>query len=147
MSYDSGTVLTFGCWDLFHLGHLRFLERAAGLGRRLIVGMAADAVVVRDKGRAPVVGQGERFAVLSALRYVDRVHLYTTFDFVPTLLEYRPEVLAVGAEWGVADRHTAAEVMVTGWGGRLVRLLRTDGVSTSGRVAEIVRRYGGAVGG
>ena len=52
------TVITFGTFDVFHVGHLRVIERAAALGDRLIVGVSADALNESKKGRAPVFSQG-----------------------------------------------------------------------------------------
>ena len=62
------TVITFGTFDVFHVGHLRVLERAAALGDRLVVGVSADALNERKKGRAPIFSQGERLAIVGALQ-------------------------------------------------------------------------------
>ena len=56
----SKTVITFGTFDVFHVGHLRVIERAAALGDRLVVGVSADALNERKKGRAPVHDDGTR---------------------------------------------------------------------------------------
>ena len=62
------TVITFGTFDVFHVGHLRVIERAAALGDRLVVGVSADALNLRKKGREPVFSQGERMAIVGALQ-------------------------------------------------------------------------------
>ena len=61
------TVITFGTFDVFHVGHLRVIERAAALGDRLVVGVSADALNLRKKGREPVFSQAERLAIVAAL--------------------------------------------------------------------------------
>ena len=58
------TVLTFGTFDVFHVGHLRVIERAAALGDRLVVGVSADALNLRKKGREPVFSESERLATI-----------------------------------------------------------------------------------
>ena len=59
------TVITFGTFDVFHVGHLRVIERAAALGDRLVVGVSADALNISKKGREPVFSQAERIADLA----------------------------------------------------------------------------------
>ena len=63
------TVITFGTFDVFHVGHLRVIERAAALGDRLVVGVSADALNLRKKGREPVFSEGERLAIVAALKH------------------------------------------------------------------------------
>ena len=57
MARMSRTVITFGTFDVFHVGHLRVIERAAALGDRLVVGVSADALNLRKKGREPVFSE------------------------------------------------------------------------------------------
>ena len=64
----SRTVITFGTFDVFHVGHLRVIERAAALGDRLVVGVSADELNLRKKGREPVFSQAERLAIVAALQ-------------------------------------------------------------------------------
>src|SRR5690625_5042778 len=67
------TVLTFGTFDVFHVGHLRILERAAELGDRLVVGVSSDELNISKKGRAPVYPQHDRIRIVAALNCVDAV--------------------------------------------------------------------------
>lgn len=125
------TVLTFGTFDVFHVGHLRVLERAAALGDRLVVGVSADALNERKKGRKPVFSQGERLAIVAALKVVDEV-------FVEESLEQKREYL-----------HThGADVLVMGddWAGKfdefsdiceVVYLPRTPAISTTALIEHI----------
>jgi len=103
------TVLTFGVWDLLHVGHLRLLEHARSLGDRLAVGVPTDAVVIQDKGRPPIVPFEQRVEMLSALKCVDVVCGYPKLEFIPTLARIKPDVLVVGGQWGKATRHLHAE--------------------------------------
>ena len=94
----SKTVLTFGTYDVFHVGHLRLLRRAAELGDRLVVGVSADALNVSKKGRAPVFTQDERMEIVAALEMVDDV-------FVEESLDLKRDYLV---------EHGAREVVLTG---------------------------------
>ena len=76
----SRTVITFGTFDVFHVGHLRVLERAAALGDRLVVGVSADALNMRKKGRMPVFSERERIEIVSALRVVDEVFVEESLE-------------------------------------------------------------------
>lgn len=65
-------VLTYGTFDLFHVGHIRLLERARALGDSLVVGLSTDEFNLK-KGKKSVFGYSERFAILSAMRHVDKI--------------------------------------------------------------------------
>ena len=95
-----GRVITFGTFDVFHVGHLRILERARALGDCLIVGISTDELNIRKKGRTPVFTQGERVDIVSALRCVDEVFLEESLELKRDyLLTYRASILAMGDDW------------------------------------------------
>ena len=94
------TVITFGTFDVFHVGHLRVIERAAALGDRLVVGVSADALNLRKKGREPVFSQGERMAIVGALRAVDEVFVEESLELKRSYIEqYGADVLVMGDDW------------------------------------------------
>lgn len=94
------TVLTFGTFDVLHLGHLRILERAASLGDRLIVGVSSDALNLKKKGRTPVFPQDERIQIVAALRHVDEVFLEESLELKRHYLKrHQADVLAMGSDW------------------------------------------------
>lgn len=125
------TVITFGTFDVFHVGHLRVIERAASLGDRLVVGVSADALNERKKGRSPVYSQAERMEIVAALRAVDEVFLEESLeqkrDYV---LEHRADVLVMGDDWqGRFDElKDVCEV---------VYLPRTPAISTTALIEKI----------
>jgi glycerol-3-phosphate cytidylyltransferase len=131
------TVLTFGVWDLLHVGHVAFLVRAAALGDRLVVGVAGDEAVRQDKGRPPVIPDLDRAKMIGALRCVESAVVYPELDFLPTLWAVKPDVLAVGSQWGGQDRHRAAEAWMNHYNKRVSVIFRTSGVSTTDIVARI----------
>lgn len=93
-------VITFGTFDVFHVGHLRILERARALGERLIVGISTDALNTAKKGRAPVFTQSERMDIVAALRCVDEVFLEESLELKREyLVRYHASILAMGDDW------------------------------------------------
>jgi len=94
------TVITFGTYDVFHVGHLRILERAAALGDRLVVGVSADALNLAKKGRKPVFAQDERLAIVAALKVVDEVFVEESLELKREyIVEHQADVLAMGDDW------------------------------------------------
>lgn len=99
-SLTQPTVVTFGTFDVLHIGHLRILERAAALGSRLVVGVSSDALNVAKKGRPPVFPQEQRLALIASIRHVDAVFLEESLDLKREyLLHHRADVLAMGNDW------------------------------------------------
>ena len=127
----SRTVLTFGTFDVFHVGHLRVLQRAAELGDRLVVGVSADELNLRKKGRAPVFSQGERLAIVSALRVVDEVFVEESLELKRDyLVQHGADVLVMGDDWaGKFDEY--ADVC------EVVYLPRTPAISTTAIIEHI----------
>ena len=100
VSKSFGTVVTFGTFDVFHVGHLRILERAKQLGERLVVGVSSDPLNVIKKGRVPVCSQDERMSIISALRCVDLVFLEESLEQKRDyLVQYQADVLVMGDDW------------------------------------------------
>ncbi|NGR07372.1 adenylyltransferase/cytidyltransferase family protein [bacterium SGD-2] len=118
------TVLTYGTFDLFHIGHLRLLERLRALGDRLIVGVSTDDFN-RVKGKKTVVPYKDRVAIVSALRCVDVVIPETSWDQKAQDIErYEVSIFGMGSDWeGHFDElKNLCEV---------VYLPRTEGVSST----------------
>src|SRR4051794_9431083 len=127
----SKTVITFGTFDVFHVGHLRVIKRAAALGERLVVGVSADALNERKKGRKPVFSQGERLAIVSALRVVDEVFVEESLEQKRDyLVQHGADVLVMGDDWaGKFDEfNDVCEV---------VYLTRTPAISTTAIIEHI----------
>ncbi|HEX6921296.1 MAG TPA: adenylyltransferase/cytidyltransferase family protein, partial [Actinomycetes bacterium] len=94
------TVITFGTFDVFHVGHVRLLERARALGDRLVVGVSADELNMRKKGRAPVYTQDERLEIVASLKAVDEVFVEESLELKREyVLRYEAHVLAMGDDW------------------------------------------------
>lgn len=96
-------VFTNGCFDLIHVGHVRYLSEAKKLGDILVIGLNSDGSVSRIKQGRPIVPEGERAEVLSAMSVVDYVTLFEEDTPYELLREIRPDVLVKGADWKVED--------------------------------------------
>jgi glycerol-3-phosphate cytidylyltransferase len=125
------TVITFGTFDVFHVGHIRVLQRAAALGDRLVVGVSADALNIAKKGRAPVYTQDERMEIVASLRVVDDVFVEESLEKKRDyILEHGADVLVMGDDWaGKFD--WVSDVC------EVVYLPRTPSVSTTGIIEHI----------
>jgi D-beta-D-heptose 7-phosphate kinase/D-beta-D-heptose 1-phosphate adenosyltransferase len=128
-------VFTNGCFDLFHVGHLKILRQAKALGDVLVVGVNSDASVARIKGEGrPVVNESERVELISALSFVDYVVVFREDTPLNLIQEVRPDVLVKGEDW--KGKSVVGEEMVTARGGRVAFVEHISGISTS----EIIRR-------
>jgi len=130
-------VFTNGVFDLLHLGHVEYLEEAAALGDRLVVGINSDASVRRLKGPArPIVPEEERAELVAALACVDAAVVFGEDTPERLIREVRPQVLAKGADWA-ADAIVGRE-FVESLGGRVERIRLREGRSTSGLIERIL---------
>ena len=103
-----GIVLTFGSFDLFHPGHLSYLESARRYGNKLIVIVARDESIKAIKGRTPVFNEKDRVQILKALRIVDNAvigkKLRTPEDKYNIIKKYKPDVLAFGYDQKIDEK-------------------------------------------
>lgn len=133
-------VFTNGCFDIVHLGHIDYLEKARNLGNRLILGLNTDASVSCIKGpNRPVVNEYARARLMAALAFVDMV----TFFGEPTPLELieaiRPDILVKGNDYTV-DTIVGAD-FVLGRGGRVETIALVPGYSTTKLIDRIKQSY------
>ena len=125
------TVITFGTFDVFHVGHVRVLQRAAELGDRLVVGVSSDALNLSKKGRSPVFNEDERLEIISSLRVVDDVFLEESLEKKRDyILEQQADVLVMGDDW--AGKFDWVKDVC-----EVVYLPRTPSVSTTGLIEHI----------
>ncbi len=96
-------VFTNGCFDLIHVGHVRYLDEAKKLGDILVIGLNSDSSVSAIKPGRPVVPENERAEVLSALSMVDFVTLFHEDTPYELIKEIGPDVLVKGADWKPED--------------------------------------------
>jgi D-beta-D-heptose 7-phosphate kinase/D-beta-D-heptose 1-phosphate adenosyltransferase len=130
-------VFTNGCFDLLHLGHIRYLEEARSLGDGLIVGVNTDASVARlGKGLGrPLNPEADRARVLAALACVDRVALFGEDTPLALITHLSPDVLVKGGDYRL-DQIVGREVVLAR-GGRVVALPFVPGYSTTGLIERL----------
>ncbi|MDR2007171.1 MAG: D-glycero-beta-D-manno-heptose-7-phosphate kinase [Acidaminococcales bacterium] len=125
-------VFTNGCFDILHTGHVVYLEKAAALGDRLVIGLNSDSSVRKLKGEArPLVGENDRARLLSALSFVSAVVLFSEETPVKLLERLKPDILAKGGDYRpeeLAGREYAQEVRIIDF---------AAGYSTTGLIGKI----------
>jgi D-glycero-beta-D-manno-heptose 1-phosphate adenylyltransferase len=132
-------VFTNGVFDLLHVGHLRYLQHARGLGDALVVGLNSDRSVRLNKGPdRPITPEAERAEILEALACVDSVVIFDEETPRDLILAIQPDVLVKGADWA-ADAIVGRDI-VEARGGRVVRVAIEAGHSTTTIVDRIRRR-------
>jgi len=137
--HDAGEEIVFtnGCFDILHAGHIAYLEAAAGLGDRLIVGVNDDPSVKRLKGETrPINVLSSRLYLLASLSSVDAVVPFsedTPLDLINLL---RPDVLVKGGDYQPENIVGAAEV--TSWGGEVKVIPFIEGFSTTKLESKIL---------
>ena len=133
-------VFTNGCFDILHVGHVRYLAAARSEGDILIVGLNSDESVktIKDDHR-PITSQDQRAEILAALWCVDYVTVFNEPDPLTLITAIKPDVLVKGADWEEQEI-IGADVVKASWG-KVVRVAFVADVSTSGIIERIVKRY------
>lgn len=129
-------VFTNGCFDIIHLGHIDYLEKAREKGDRLIVGLNTDASVKILKGdNRPVNDEQSRARMLAALTFVDAVVLFS--DETPlTLIEtLAPDILVKGSDY-LAENIVGADFVLKN-GGAVATISLVEGYSTTTLIEKI----------
>jgi len=93
-------VITFGTFDVFHIGHVNILERAKKEGDYLIVGLSSDELNFSKKQRYPVYPQAQRMKIIESLRFVDEVFIEESLDLKARYIQqFSADILVMGDDW------------------------------------------------
>lgn len=109
-----------GAYDLFHVGHLNILRRAAECCDHLIAGVVTDEVLLQAKGKSPVVPFEERLEVVASIRYVAEVVPDTHVDKFDSWREFQYDILFKGDDWRGTQRADLLERQLTRVGARII---------------------------
>lgn len=129
-------ITTNGCFDIIHVGHVRYLKETRKLGDILIVALNTDESVRRLKGPTrPVNNENDRAEVLSSLNPVDYVVLFNEQTPVDLLAKIKPDIHAKGGDYNADNLPESATIKAAG--GKLVFIPLVEGKSTTGIIEKI----------
>lgn len=129
-------VFTNGCFDIVHLGHIDYLEKARALGNRLVLGLNTDASVSRIKGPLrPVVNEYARSRMMAAMQFIDLVVLFDEPTPNELIEAIRPDILVKGDDYTVATIVGADFVLANGGSVETIPLVK--GYSTTSLIERI----------
>jgi len=125
-------VITFGTYDIFHVGHVNILERARLHGEHLIVGVSSDQLNVSKKGRPPVYSEQDRQHIIRSMRCVDEVFSEESLELKADYIKYyNADILIMGDDWQGRFDHLKDLCQV-------IYLPRTPSISTT-EIIEVVK--------
>lgn len=135
-------VFTNGCFDLLHVGHVKYLQAARRLGDRLVLGLNSDASIRRLKGpKRPLIGEEERAHILAALDCIDYLVIFDEDTPLELIAALRPDILVKGADY--TPEGVVGKDLVESWGGRVELIEFVDGKSTTNIIDRILQAYQG----
>jgi glycerol-3-phosphate cytidylyltransferase len=125
-------VITFGTFDVFHVGHVNILERAKSHGLHLIVGVSSDALNMEKKSRHPIYSEDDRQHIIRSLKCVDEVFLEHSLELKADYIKYyNADILVMGDDWQGKFDHLKDICQV-------IYLPRTPSISTT-EIIEVVK--------
>ncbi len=134
-------VFTNGCFDILHVGHVRYLQSARNLGDALVVAINSDRSVRELKGAGrPIVNEQERAEMLAALSAVDYVTIFDDISPRALITEILPDILVKGGDYELDEIHGREETEAAG--GRVLSLPFIEGASTSSIIERVKQVIG-----
>ena len=135
-------VLTNGCFDLLHLGHIRYLQQAKALGDILVIGLNSDSSVQTIKGPSrPIMPGRERAEILAALEAVDYVIVFDEPTAEALVRAVKPDVYVKGGDYKPGGKSLPEAEIVESYGGKVAILPFVEGLSTTNIIETILQRY------
>ncbi|MFH1824308.1 MAG: D-glycero-beta-D-manno-heptose 1-phosphate adenylyltransferase [Candidatus Firestonebacteria bacterium] len=133
---DKKIVFTNGCFDLLHIGHIRYLKKAKKLGDILIVGINSDNSIRRLKGKKrPIVPQDDRAEILSEFPFVDFVTIFKENNPLNIIKKILPDVLVKGSDW--KKNNIIGSDIVRHGGGKIITVPLIKDRSTSNMIKKV----------
>lgn len=133
-------VFTNGCFDLLHVGHVKYLQKARNLGDLLVLGLNSDDSIRRLKGpKRPLIGEEERAHLMAALNCIDFVVVFDEDTPLELIRSLRPHILVKGGDY--TPEGVVGKDLVESYGGRVELIQFVDGKSTTNVIDTILQRY------
>jgi rfaE bifunctional protein nucleotidyltransferase chain/domain len=133
-------VFTNGCFDIVHIGHVDYLEKARNLGSKLVLGLNTDDSIRRIKGeKRPIVQENARARIMAALGFVDAVILFNEDTPLRLIQTIKPDILVKGDDYTVKNIIGADFVIDNG--GKVETIPLVKGFSTSNIIEKIKTNY------
>jgi len=134
-------AFTNGCFDILHYGHIKYLNSAKKLSDILIVGINTDGSIKRIKGKnRPIIPLKQRMEIISGLEVVDYVISFSKNTPYNLIKEIKPDLLIKGGDWDTKE--IVGKDIVESYGGRVITIPYIKGVSTTGIIKKIIKRFG-----
>ncbi|ADQ13929.1 D-glycero-beta-D-manno-heptose 1-phosphate adenylyltransferase [Halanaerobium hydrogeniformans] len=129
-------VFTNGCFDILHVGHIRYLKKAASLGDKLVLAVNSDSSVkeIKSKNR-PFVPEEERMEILAALEMIDYLILFSEPNCKKLLGALKPQIYVKGGDYRIEDLPEAETVFA--YGAKIVLITEVKGRSTTNLIKKI----------
>lgn len=133
-------AFTNGCFDILHVGHVRYLREAKRAGDILVLALNSDSSVRTIKGEErPLVSEQERAEVLAALEFVDYITIFSESTPLELINHLKPDVIIKGGDW--AEDKIVGRDEVKKWGGHVTIIPEVEGKSTTNIVEKIKKIY------
>ena len=134
-------AFTNGCFDILHVGHVRYLREAKKTADILILALNSDSSVRSIKGeKRPLVTENERAEMLAALEFIDFITIFEESTPLEIIKYLKPDVLIKGGDW--PEEKVVGREEVKKWGGQVVIIPEIEGKSTTNIVERIKELYG-----
>ena len=131
---------TQGVFDMFHIGHLAIINRAASMCGRLIVGVNSDRLVQEYKNKTPVICEKDRAEIIRSIRAVNQCEIVDTLDKVSLFHIFHFDAVFIGDDWKGNDRWTKTEEKLSDVGVDVIYLPHTPQISSSLLRIEVPNR-------
>ncbi len=133
-------AFTNGCFDILHIGHIRYLREAKKTADILVLAINSDASVKKIKGeKRPLVPQEDRAEIMAALEFIDFVTIFDETTPLELINLLKPDVLIKGGDW--AQDKVVGRDEIKKWGGKLTLIPEINGKSTTSIVDKIRQVY------
>jgi FAD synthetase len=134
-------VVAFGTFDILHTGHIAYLTEAKKLGDELVVVIARDSIVKKEKKREPIFSEDQRKQIIEALKVVDSAVLGREDDRFRLIEELKPDIVALGYDQKPQDSEIQKEFAKRGIKARIVRIEKFVEASKSSKIIEKIRNH------